>query len=279
MSVFSGTFSDADQASGFLSVRPRDKAVYSLTADGLEDGFIGTILFQKSSDGAQSFETVTTYTGTVASPLSTSFASEVEFLNDSDKRVHLRLVCTEFDDESVESSEVSDDVAYSLESMEATLPDAVLHQGEIKSKDGVVLMRVRDNSIELLGATNIEDGGLIQGSSDIRTSESLTTNGSTATALGLTVYQSILTTGASEGAESATIGDGTGVTVGHQKLITLGTLSDASDSVTLDDSNFSQGSDTITAIALDAAGEFLLAQWRGSSWEIISASSGVVSVA
>lgn len=111
---------------------------------------------------------------------------------------------------------------------------------------------------------------------DIGTSEEIATNGDEATALSLSVYQSIITTGGSEGAEEATIGDGTGVTVGQRKLVTLETLTEATDSVTLDDANFSQGSDTITGITLDAAGEFVLAEWRGASWEIIAASAGVV---
>lgn len=111
---------------------------------------------------------------------------------------------------------------------------------------------------------------------DISTSQDVVTSDAAPEALDLTVYQSKLTTGGSQGAEAVTIGDGTGITVGHRKLVTLETLTDGADSVTLDDGNFSQAADTITAIALDAEGEFLLAEWQGASWEVIAASSGVV---
>lgn len=119
----------------------------------------------------------------------------------------------------------------------------------------------------------------VRNPNDIATSEAVETNGTTPTDLDLTVYQSILTTGGSQGAEDAAIGDGTGITVGQRKLVTLDTLTDPADSVTLDDANFAQGSDTITAIALDAEGEFILAEWQGAKWEVIKASSGVVTVA
>lgn len=112
----------------------------------------------------------------------------------------------------------------------------------------------------------------------LTTQEEVATNGDTATELSLEVYQSVITTGGSEGAEEATLGDGTGAIVGQRKLITLDTLTHASDSVTLDHANFAVPDETITAIELDAAGEFLLAEWNGAKWQVIYASAGVVTV-
>lgn len=109
--------------------------------------------------------------------------------------------------------------------------------------------------------------------------EVVSTNGDAAEALSVSVFKSTLVTSGSEGAEEAELGDGSGVEIGTRKLIVLGTRTHADDSVVLDDANFSQGADSITAIALDAANEFLLVEWQGASWEVIKASSGVVAVA
>ncbi len=121
------------------------------------------------------------------------------------------------------------------------------------------------------------DSGLSATQPSVQSLEVTITNGSTPTSLVVGPYRSLLTTGGSQSAEEAELGDGTGVIVGTRKLIVLENLTDPADSVVLDDANFSQGVDVITSIELDAANEFLYCEWRGSSWEILSASSGVVS--
>lgn len=109
--------------------------------------------------------------------------------------------------------------------------------------------------------------------------EILITNADAAVTVSTDVYQSQIVTSASQLADEVEIGDGTGVTIGTRKLITLVALTDAGDSIALDYANFSQGADTITAIELAAVDDFVLAEWQGASWEIISATAGVVSVA
>lgn len=121
--------------------------------------------------------------------------------------------------------------------------------------------------------------GVLASAVDLATVEAVTTNGDEATAVGLGTYQTRVTTGGSEGAEDLAIGDGTGAIVGQRKLITLAAITAEGDSVALDDTNISQGSDTITGVALDAEGEFLLLEWRGATWEVLAASSGVVATA
>lgn len=53
----------------------------------------------------------------------------------------------------------------------------------------------------------------------------------------------------------------------------------AGDSVTVGFANISTGSLTISAVVLDAVGEYLLLEHRGAKWEVISASAGVVTAA
>jgi len=124
--------------------------------------------------------------------------------------------------------------------------------------------------------TLAENAAVVRTPTDLDSREDLATNGDAATAVGLDVYQTHLGTSGSGGAEDLTIGDGTGAVIGQRKLIVLDTLGDAGDSVTLDDENMSKGTSTITAVALDAAGEFLLLEFQGVTWEVIKASSGVV---
>jgi hypothetical protein len=114
---------------------------------------------------------------------------------------------------------------------------------------------------------------------DIATVEHVRTNGSTATTANLAVYQTSVTSSGSAGAETLNVGDGTGAVIGQRKLVTLATRTNAADSVALDDTHCAQGADTITAVVLDAAGEFVLLEWRGTKWEVIKASAGVVATA
>lgn len=110
----------------------------------------------------------------------------------------------------------------------------------------------------------------------LTTSDTLTT-GAAPVSIPLTAYKTVITTGGTQAAETANIGDGTGaLNIGQRKLVTLGTLTDPSDSVTLDHANMSHTGFTVTGVSLDAASEFILLEWNGSKWEIIWAASGVV---
>jgi hypothetical protein len=171
-----------------------------------------------------------------------SFTDEASttYKNRSQETEYLRLRCVAVgDEESVDYTlaEVDDEVLRSL----------------LQDKDGVSIL------------DEMEDGTLVFNRSFLRpdvnginSEETVTTNGDASSEVGLDRYHSKIVSGGSAGTEDLNIGDGT------------------SDSIVLDHANFSQASATITAIALDAAGEFILAEWQGAKWEIIKASSGVV---
>lgn len=111
--------------------------------------------------------------------------------------------------------------------------------------------------------------------------EDLESNDATPTEVDTGIYQAKITTSGSEGAEEVTIGDGTGVTVGTRKLITLDTLGDPADSVVLDHANMvggNHGADALASAVLDAEGEFILLEFNGVKWRVLYAATGVVTL-
>jgi hypothetical protein len=136
-----------------------------------------------------------------------------------------------------------------------------------------------DQTLNVDGAATVVGALGVTGAIDANVpSSEAVASGAAPVALDISVYESQITSGNTDTTENITIGDGTGAYVGQRKLITLVSRV-GTDDVTLDDANFSQAADTITAIVLDADDEFILAEWQGASWEVIVASSGVVSVA
>ena len=100
-------------------------------------------------------------------------------------------------------------------------------------------------------------------------SEAVTT-GASPTALDITVYQTLITSGATEGTEEATIGNGTGAIIGQRKLVRLVTRSHASDVVALDEGNIiNSAGAALDVVAFDAANEYLLVEWTGAKWKEI----------
>ena len=113
-------------------------------------------------------------------------------------------------------------------------------------------------------------GATIPGAFEARTS------GAAAIQVDLSIYETKLTTGGTAGTESVTLGDGAGVTVGHRKLVTLKTRTNAADVVSLDHANLANKSGVqATNVDLDAAGEFCLVEWNGSKWQIVHANATV----
>lgn len=97
------------------------------------------------------------------------------------------------------------------------------------------------------------------------------TSGSSASTLDRTVYRHNITTGGTAGSEDANLGDGTGATIGERHLIYLETRTNASDVVNLDHANFvNEFGVVLTNLDLDAADEYVLAEWTGSAWKVIS---------
>lgn len=97
-------------------------------------------------------------------------------------------------------------------------------------------------------------------------------SGAVAKAADLGVFQSKIVTGATEGSEDVTVGDGTGAKVGQLKLITLVTRSHASDVVNLDHANMvdADGVTPLQNMDLDAANEYVLLKWNGVKWQAVA---------
>lgn len=95
------------------------------------------------------------------------------------------------------------------------------------------------------------------------------TSGASPVALDITVYQSLITTGDTDGTEAVTIGDGTGAVIGQRKLVYLVTRT-GTDTVSLDHANIVNASGTQTTNCdLDAADEYVLLEWNGAKWQIV----------
>lgn len=145
----------------------------------------------------------------------------------------------------------------------------------------VPLFRVTTEGFEFLNpvsmSSSLSVAGALSPAADIApTFEEVTTLESPAeTDCDISVYETRVTSGDSDGAELLNIGDGTGAYVGQRHLITLVSRV-GTDDVTLDDANITQAGVTIAAVVLDADDEFILLEWQGASWEVIAAASGVV---
>lgn len=249
-----------------IKVPPGKSITYAVTGSFTADWAIDRL------DGAGGIEaTIATGSGTQAA---------VTVVNDTKMPQQYRARCSDYDSGT----------------LTVTIADVADLIDKVDNRDGVEIFAILEDGIRSLLATlttavittltattatitNLTINGFaFNDVSNLNSTEDVATSG-TPEAVDITVYETLVTSGGTQGAESLTIGDGTGAKIGQRKLIYLETLTDPSDSVALDDTNFSQGADTITAIAFDAADEYLLAEWQGASWEIIAAASGVVSVA
>lgn len=97
-------------------------------------------------------------------------------------------------------------------------------------------------------------------------------SGSETVALSLFAYHTAITTGGTDGNENVTIPNG--VIAGQRKLVSLGTRT-GTDTVVIAVTNIDRGLHagetpaTITALNLDAAGEYALLEWSGLKWNIL----------
>ncbi len=97
-------------------------------------------------------------------------------------------------------------------------------------------------------------------------------SGASPVAMTLAAYHTVITTGDTDGNESVTIPDG--VIAGQRKLVSLGTRT-GTDVVVIAVTNIDQGLHsgetpaTITALNLDAEGEYALLEWSGAKWNVL----------
>lgn len=123
----------------------------------------------------------------------------------------------------------------------------------------------------LARASNVAATGLVERADHqghLDTYEEVDT-GSVAVAANLKVYQTLITTGDTDGNESLTLGNGTGVVIGTRKLIKLQTRT-GTDTVVLDHANIVNAAGAaLSAATMDAAGETLVVEWNGTKWQAI----------
>lgn len=142
MGTISGSFSATGQASGIILVKPQDSVAYTLVVAEAE-AFIGTVIFQKSTDGGQSWQNVTSYAGTAATPLEDT-AADTSYQNLSTHPESVRFVC-----DLLDTGESSDNIAYTLADAENVFTNAAIVNGQVLSEDGTVLMQFNEASVEI----------------------------------------------------------------------------------------------------------------------------------
>ena len=117
----------------------------------------------------------------------------------------------------------------------------------------------------------------------VGTYEDVTLSASAATVLGRDVYEYRLTTAAggvhADELSMPVLADGR---VGERHLITYAAETDAGDTAVASAALvalLSQAALTVSAVTFDTVGEWLLLENRGLKWEVIAATSGVVTAA
>jgi hypothetical protein len=235
----SKSFAAAGASADFV-LRPGQTASYDVAGT-----FTGRVTLERSVSGAPGWHAV----NPVATAVSAGTSGLLSNDTNSDERYRFRAT-------AIDGETPWDGTAV------ARITDRNDALSVLRRPDGSVVARITDSGVEIPGL--------------LSSVEEVLSNGDDAVAVSLETYKSLVITSGSQGAEELTIGDGTGVEIGTRKLIVLHQRTHASDSVVLDDENLSQAADEITAVELDAAGEFILLEWQGASWEVIKASAGVV---
>jgi hypothetical protein len=241
---FEGSFTAKGQVSTVVSLNPKEVLAYAITTSELT----GSVILEKATKGLQGWEPVVALSATGSGTLR----------NDDSELMRVRLRVEAIDEVEEES------VAYKLEQVTGQLVEILVQDAKLRPVFSL------DDQDQVIVHKPVVVVGLLN------TSEVVYTNDSAAVAVNLEVYKTEVVSSGSEGGEDLEIGDA-GI-IGQRKLIVFKTRTHASDKIVLDHANFSQGSDTIGAIELDAANEFILAEFRGVKWEILAASVGVVSV-
>lgn len=133
-STLTGSFS-AKGRSSVIYVPAGETLTYALSVTDTES-FIGTVALQRSVTGAQTWETLTSWTGTEGSPLEDAAASGTL----RSPGAHYRFACLAFD-------EASDAIAWTLSDTIERLYKAELVDGKIQNKDGETILEVQEDGI------------------------------------------------------------------------------------------------------------------------------------
>lgn len=263
MQSITGALTD-DGESSLVYIDEGETITASLTVAGGEQ-FEGVVAVELSRDGINFAPAKDTdgvdvlFTGTVGDELTGSVFSGT-LTNTEPRRMVYRVRATGI---------AQDGVSYALAEVVGDRTGVIL-----RDKNGRAVAWTRDDgSVEFDSLVAAVVNGSARAGLDVlnlQGSEAVTTSDAAPTALSIAVYQSILTTGGSAGAEEAEIGDGTGAVVGQRKLITLESLGDPGDSVALDDANIvADDGSSLSAVTMDAEGAFLLLEWNGTAWQTL----------
>lgn len=246
MATASASFDSAGDVSGALSVPPEKVISVSLTSAA----FTGVILIEKSGKGGQVLiESVSGSGG--------ALSRTIQYVNDSRKIEDVRL--------RVQSIAAAQTVAVSLTDV---VGGSVY---EVPDATGKTLYSVDDSGVLYVL-------GVAQLSKHFHQTEESISSGASATNLTHSAYHAKVTSSGAGTAQTVNIGNGTGIVVGHRKLVTLVTRTHASDSIVMDHANIAAVDEVFptASVVMDAAGEFILLEWQGTKWKTIKASSGVV---
>jgi hypothetical protein len=118
-------------------------------------------------------------------------------------------------------------------------------------------------------------GGYAGAGLDIAPVADALTTGASPIAATLAAYETVLTTGGTQAAETVSVP--AGEFVGQRKLFTLGTRTHASDKARFAVTNIDRAlhagetPSALTVVELDAVGEYLLLEWTGAKWNIVYA--------
>jgi len=130
-----GTFSDA--GAGIAILVPYGQTVrYALQADGADE-FIGQVLLQRSEHPTSTWQTVQSWTGTVAEPLVGEVARGDLFV-EVPGGIYFRFNCVDYDDETDVTPEESDPLRYALAQVLASDESGVVKQSVITLLDQAI---------------------------------------------------------------------------------------------------------------------------------------------
>ena len=104
------------------------------------------------------------------------------------------------------------------------------------------------------------------------------TSHTVSTTAGFKHYETAFTTDGT-GTQAVAMPASPGVQVGKRKLFTLASKGANGDTVVFAAGSFSKAALAVSAVVLSAVNDFLLVEYRGSKWEVIAASNGVVTAA
>lgn len=248
--VFEGTFDAPGEVSGRIFLRPNEEVTFELESASLT----GSVVLERTLKGYSAYELIAEFKAD-GSALSVPSS---KYINDTKETFAVRLRCVDLSVGDVEEvayklSDVADEFMQTWFAKDGRFVAGFTYEGEVVFKGPVVY-----------------PGSLYS-------KETVVTNDTTPTLIGLDAYNSYLVTSGSEGAEDIAIPDG--VSLGQRKLITLIGEGHADDSVDMDYANLSVPGQTISAVAFSDIGDQLLLEWQGTSWVVLAASAGVVTSA